>query len=108
MSNAFPASKKLSPNQILGQRGELQVADRVLAMNLSFHALNRLETGIDGMIELRDPVSHVTLAKWVGVQVKATESQRYTAETDAGFEYLLNPSDLRARQGIAESGWVAL
>jgi hypothetical protein len=99
MSNAFPASKKLSPNQILGQRGELQVADRVLAMNLSFHALNRLETGIDGMIELRDPVSHVTLAKWVGVQVKATESQRYTAETDAGFEYLLNPSDLSYWRG---------
>ena len=99
MSHATLAAKKLSPNQILGQRGELQVADRVLSMNLSFHALNRLETGIDGMIELRDPVSHAMLARWVGVQVKATESQRYTAETDAGFEYLLKPSDLAYWRG---------
>lgn len=99
MSSATPGFKKLSSNQILGQRGELQVADRVLSMNLSFHALNRLETGIDGMIELRDPSSQAMLARWVGVQVKATQSQRYTAETDAGFEYLLDPSDLAYWRG---------
>ena len=93
------ASKKLSPQQIIGQRGEWLVAERSLAMGLSFHCLNRLETGVDGLLELRDPVTQVMLAKWVGVQVKTKEKSRYTAESDVYFEYLLDPSDLAYWQG---------
>ena len=68
-------------------------------MGLSFHCLNRLETGVDGLLELRDPVTQAMLAKWVGVQIKTKEKSRYTAESDGCFEYLLDPSDLAYWQG---------
>jgi hypothetical protein len=92
-------SKKLSPQQLVGQRGELQVADRALAMGFAFQGFNRLETGVDGMMELRDPTTHAMSAKWIGAQVKTTEKGRYTAETSEGFEYLLNLSDLDYWEG---------
>jgi hypothetical protein len=81
--------KQVSKSQITGQRGELLVADRTLAMGFIFDERNRLETGIDGTIELRDPVTEQTLARWIGAQVKTTDSDRYSYEDDAGFEYLL-------------------
>mgnify|MGYP001207228665 FL=1 len=34
------------------------------------------------------------LARMIAVQVKATESKKYTAEDDKGFQYLLNSKDL--------------
>jgi len=86
--------KRLSQNQINGQRGELLVGDRTLSMGFAFHALNRLETGVDGFLELRDPVTQAMLARWVGVQVKTTASGTYAREDDSGFDYLLQPSDL--------------
>lgn len=86
--------KKLTNNQIVGQRGELQVADRTLAMGFVFDGRNRLETGIDGFLELRDPTTGQTLAKWIGAQVKTTEADRYSHEDENGFEYLLKPDDL--------------
>lgn len=86
--------KTLSQNQITGQRGELLVADRTLAMGFSFDARNRLETGIDGFLELRDPQSGQMLANWIGAQVKTTEKEAYTYEDDKGFEFLLKPDDL--------------
>ena len=86
--------KRLHPNVINGHQGEQLVAARAGALGFAFHALNRLETGIDGLMELRDPNTHVMLGKWVGVQVKTTVGGKYTAETDEKFEYLLDPADL--------------
>ena len=63
-------------------------------MGFAFHGLNRLETGIDGMLELRDPQTQAMLGKWIGVQVKTTRTGSYTAEDQRGFQYLLGPSDL--------------
>jgi hypothetical protein len=91
--------KKLSKSQLIGQRGELLVAERTLAMGLVFDARNRLETGIDGLLELRDPQTGQTLAKWIGAQVKTTETGAYGHENDAGFEYLLKPDDLEYWSG---------
>lgn len=93
----FPSSvraKRLHPNVLNGHQGEQLVAARAGAMGFAFHALNRLETGIDGMMELRDPHTHAMLGKWLGIQVKTTEGGKYTAETDTKFEYLLEPADL--------------
>lgn len=87
-------AKRLHPNVINGFQGEQLVAARAGAMGFAFHALNRLETGIDGIMELRDPNTHAMLGKWVGVQVKTTEDAKYTAETEVKFEYLLDPTDL--------------
>jgi len=91
--------KKLSQNQITGQRGEFLVGDRTLAMGFSFDGRNRLETGIDGFLELRDPQTGQTLALWIGAQVKTTESDAYIREDDIGFEYLLKPDDLAYWRG---------
>jgi len=93
----FPAEtppKRLSQNQINGQRGELLVADRTLAMGFAFHALNRLEAGVDGVMELRDPATQAMLGRWIGVQVKTTANAAYTREDGTSFEYLLDPADL--------------
>lgn len=91
--------KKLSQNQLTGQRGELLVADRTLAMGFAFVGCNRLETGIDGFLELRDRQTGQTLAQWIGIQVKTTEGGAYIHEDDNGFEYLLKPDDLAYWRG---------
>jgi hypothetical protein len=86
--------KRLTQNQITGQIGEKRVEERTLSMGFVFDGKNRLETGIDGTIELRNPVTGQTLAKWIGVQVKTTAGAEYLRETEQGFEYLLNGDDL--------------
>lgn len=91
--------KKLSSNQLIGQRGELLVGERTLAMGLSFDGRNRLETGIDGFLELRDPLTGQMLAKWIGAQVKTTASGQYSYEDEQGFEYLLAADDLEYWSG---------
>lgn len=63
-------------------------------MGFAYHHLNRLEAGIDGFIELRDPVTHALQGMWIGVQVKTTASGVYTREDASRFEYLLEPEDL--------------
>ena len=91
--------KKLCQNQLTGQRGELLVADRTLAMGFAFDGRTRLETGIDGFLELRDQQTGQTLANWIGAQVKTTDGGAYTHEDDNGFEYLLKADDLEYWRG---------
>jgi len=97
MALVFP--KKLSPQQITGQRGELLAAERALSMNLIFQPLGRLETGVDGVMEIQDPATGATTGKWIAAQVKTTENRRYTVETEAHFQYLLEPGDLENWRG---------
>ena len=86
--------KKLSQNQFVGQRGEHLVGERTLAMGFAFDGRNRLETGIDGFLELRDLQTGQTLANWIGAQVKTTNSGAYAYEDENGFEYLIKANDL--------------
>jgi hypothetical protein len=85
---------KLTNNQLIGQRGEVLVAERAMAMGFAFEVRGRLETGIDGMLELRNPQTGVMLAQWIGAQVKTTESGTYSREDDRGFDYLLDTNHL--------------
>jgi len=85
--------KKLTNSQLIGQQGEMLVASRTLAMGFAFDGRNRLETGVDGFLELRDPQTGRTLAKWIGVQVKTTGGGLYSYEDAETFEFLLNPED---------------
>ena len=79
--------KQLSQSQLIGERGELLAGERAMSMGFAFDQKGRLETGVDGMLELRDPRTGRMLAKWIGAQVKTTESGRYSYEDDEGFEY---------------------
>jgi hypothetical protein len=68
-------------------------------MGFAFDGRNRLETGVDGLLELRDRQTGQTLAQWIGAQVKTTDKGAYVHEDDDGFEYLLKPDDLAYWRG---------
>ena len=91
--------KKLTANQLTGQRGEFLVAERAMAMGFAFDVRSRLETGIDGMLELRDPKTGRMLAQWIGAQVKTTGSGSFSREDERGFDYSLNSEDLEYWRG---------
>lgn len=91
--------KKLSNSQLIGQRGELLVADRTLSMGFTFDVRNRLETGVDGFLELRDPQTGHMLANWIGAQVKTAAVGSYSYEDKNTFEFLLMPEDLEYWRG---------
>ncbi|AMN40485.1 DUF4365 domain-containing protein [Rhodoplanes sp. Z2-YC6860] len=85
-------SKNITPSQLLGEIGEAAVRLRFLTMGFQFDGRSRLEAGVDGIAEVMDRGR--PLARMIAVQVKATDSGRYTSETDAGFSYLMRPEDL--------------
>ena len=87
-------TKKITDSQILGELGETAVKKLVLEMGMIYEHRWRLEAGIDGQIELRDPSTHAPLGKLLGVHVKSTAAGRYLGETADLFEYLLKPEDL--------------
>ena len=87
-------TKKITDNQILGELGEIAVKKLVLEMGMIYEHRGRLEAGIDGLIELRDPSTHAPLGKLLGVQVKSTAAGQYLRETADRFDYLLKPEDL--------------
>lgn len=87
-------NKRITEHQVLGELGETAVKKIVLETGFIYENRGRLEAGIDGLIELRDPRSGAPLGKLLGVQVKATASSRYLRETDQQFEYLLRANDL--------------
>lgn len=91
--------KKLSKSQLIGQRGELLATERTLAMGYAFQPTNRLETGIDGLLELRNQQTGQMLGRWVACQIKTREADAYTRESEASFEYLLNAEDLAYWRG---------
>ena len=50
-------SKTITDSQIIGQLGESIVRQRALKMGFVFQHHGSLEAGIDGILEIRDPVS---------------------------------------------------
>lgn len=89
--------KTITSNQLLGEIGETAVRLRFLNMGFQFDGRSRLEAGIDGIAEVMD--NGKPLARMIAVQVKATESGRYSSEDDIGFTYLLRQADLAYWQG---------
>lgn len=85
-------AKRLTPSQVLGEIGEAAARLRFLTIGFQFDTRSRLEAGIDGIAEVMDQGR--PMARMIAVQVKARESERYTAEDDQGFSYLLRSEDL--------------
>lgn len=86
--------KKISDNQRIGEQGEALAKARVLRIGFVYHHLGRLEAGVDGMIELRDPQTGAMSGRMLGAQVKTRAKGRYSRETGEGFEYLLDADDV--------------
>ena len=87
-------TKTVTNAQMIGSQGESFVAERANAMGFMFSPYGPLEAGIDGLLEIRDPQSRTATGRLVAVQVKTKAEGAYTAETEAGFEYLMDETDV--------------
>ena len=90
-------SKKITSNQLVGEQGEAAVRLRFLTMGFQFDVRSRLESGIDGIAEVM--INGQPLARMIAVQIKTTESGKYTTEDDRSFNYLLKSEDLAYWRG---------
>jgi hypothetical protein len=90
-------SKFLTPNQILGERGEAAARHRFLSIGFQFDGRSRLEAGIDGIAEVMD--NGKPLGKMIAVQVKAKSQGRYNSETETSFTYTLRSEDFEYWSG---------
>ena len=86
-------AKTITNQQLIGTRGETFVSERANAMGFMFSRYGPLEAGLDGLLEIRDPVTGAATGQLVAVQVKTREAGSYTAETEVGFEFLMNEED---------------
>ncbi|MGA2999559.1 DUF4365 domain-containing protein, partial [Bradyrhizobium sp.] len=75
--------------------GEAAVRLRFLNVGFQFDGRSRLEAGVDGIAEVMD--NGKPLARMIAVQVKATESSRYSSENETSFSYVADPVDRRPR-----------
>lgn len=92
-------AKTITDQQLLGNRGEAFVNERANAMSFMFSRYGPLEAGMDGLLEIRDPVTKAATGRLVAVQVKTRSSGSYTGETESGFEYLMDEADVDYWQG---------
>ena len=90
--------KTITQNQMTGETGEALVKSKILQLGLVYHSLSRLESGEDGLIEMRDSNSGATSPQFIAVQIKTRIKGQYTREDDQGFEYLMDERDLKRWQ----------
>ncbi len=112
-------AKKITERSLIGERGVALLRRRVLDMGYVWHD-RRVDAGIDGEIELRDPDTEVALNRIILVQSKASE-RPFARETATSFEYLCSPADLAywldgdapvllvcSHPGADEAWWVSI
>ncbi len=86
-------AKRITREQILGEKAIQLIGRRFLDMGLPWHPSNApLEAGIDGFVEVRDVQSGEATNAWIAVQSKARTSLE--KETDVSFEFTCTPRDL--------------
>lgn len=86
-------AKRITSEQLLGEKGITLIGRRFLDMGFPWHPTNApLDAGIDGFVELRDPVTGEASNSWIAVQSKART--RLEKETDTAFEFTCTPRDL--------------
>jgi hypothetical protein len=87
-------AKKATDQTITGESGVHLIAQAVDAMGHLWHPTVGADSGIDGQIELRDPVTREVTNFRIGVQSKATRG-KWPGETDTGFHFAAKPDDVR-------------
>lgn len=96
-----PRDHKLTPDsELSGQKAVNLIEQVVLGMDCLWHPRGAFDPGIDGRIELRDARTKQPLARYLGVQSKGYA--RYTAETDDGFGFLCDLTDVNYWMGSNE------
>ncbi|MXW74580.1 MAG: DUF4365 domain-containing protein [Acidimicrobiaceae bacterium] len=86
------SQKTYSENDQIGEEGQRLVALTVTQLGHIWHD-RRIDHGIDGQIELVDPLKRAATNIQILVQVKAT-ADRFPSETDTSFHFLLEPADV--------------
>ncbi|MEL6596006.1 MAG: DUF4365 domain-containing protein [Pseudomonadota bacterium] len=87
--------KIVTDNQMTGEAGEAIIKAEFLKVGLIYQGFGRLESGTDGMVELRNPNTGETSSQFIAVQAKTTVRGAYSYETDTSFEYLIDEKDLK-------------
>lgn len=113
-------TKKLATQSIVGQMGANFIERIVLQMRYAWRPMLIFDMGIDGEIEICDPVTGEATNAIVKVQVKTT-TQPFQAETPDSFEYTCGQKDLDywlrgnapiilivCRPDTAEAYWVSV
>lgn len=85
--------KKISSQSLTGQLGVNLIEKVVLEMGCLWYPTGSIEAGVDGYIELRDPITKEALNAIIQVQSKAT-SRGFEAETSETFVYRCDERDL--------------
>ncbi|NOT59652.1 MAG: DUF4365 domain-containing protein [Acidobacteria bacterium] len=85
--------KKIAPQSIIGQQGVNLVERVTLEMSYAWRPTPIFDAGIDGEIEICDPVTHEATNAIVKVQIKSTTNP-FQSETPNSFEYLCQQKDL--------------
>ena len=89
----MPPAKKITPQSIIGQKGANLIEQILLDMGYVWRPTPIFDVGIDGEIEICDPITGEATNTIVKVQAKAT-NKPFQAETDNSFEYRCEPKDL--------------
>jgi hypothetical protein len=113
------ARKKIGKRDVIGDQGIALIHQIVSEMEFVWNEIH-LEAGIDGIIEIRDPVTEEVTNNIIQVQSKATAGS-FIAENDAGFDYYCDEKDLeywlsgnapvilvRSRPSTREAYWVSI
>lgn len=87
------SDKVFTENQLRGGQGPAIVELAVSDMGFVWRPTSQHDTGIDGEIEVRDPVSGAMTGLIIKVQVKTSES--FVNETKEGFDFSPERRDVR-------------
>ena len=85
--------KKVTSQSIIGQQGVDLIGQIVLKMGYVWRPTPIFDVGIDGEIEICDPITGEATNTIIKVQSKAT-TQQFRAETNNSFEYHCEQKDL--------------
>lgn len=84
--------KKIDRSSHIGDGGIAVIHRRVNQMGFVWHE-HKLDAGIDGEIELRDPSTGEVANRLILIQSKAS-NQRFAGETDRSFHFQCKPADI--------------
>jgi hypothetical protein len=90
--NVVSRGKRVTRQTLIGEGGIALIHRRVTEMGFLFHP-RRVDHGIDGHIDLVDPVTSEVLNLVLLVQSKAS-TLPFTAETTTGLQYTCDENDL--------------
>lgn len=112
--------KTIHVNTIKGQQGINLIEAIVYDMGFVWYPTGQVEAGIDGYLEIRDPVTGAVTNSIIQVQSKATD-RPFVAASEISFEYQCDAEDLKywmagnapvilivARPSTREAYWVAI